>query len=206
MKLMFSGFLCLLLLSPAAAQNTAPAANRSVVYRTGHEIYRHMKASITDTKMRKSWALYAIGTIAINSADLATSIKGRHRGLTESQPERFFIGQFPSTLKLTLAEASMTMGQLTTLHKLDEMVTDACISDAADPNSRWNHIDALSHDPHSCAWNVPGLGMVGWSYSIAVIVGNINYLDGSKGTTYPAPANVAMSQQEFVGRLLGRHK
>jgi hypothetical protein len=195
---------CLLLLSflatTAAAQNTAPAANRSVAYRAGHEVYRHFKASFTDIPIRREWMLYSVGTILINGANLATSIKGRHLGLIESQPMRFFIGQYPSAFKLTFAKVLFTAGQLTTLHKLDEMMTDSCGSEASDPNSRWNHTEALSHDPASCAWNVPGAGMVGWTPVITATIGNINYLDGSKGTTYPPTPKPDLSHVAFVHR------
>jgi hypothetical protein len=187
------------LLLASSLQAQSPSGQRGPVHRFAAETFRHTKASFTDVRGRRIWRVYAIGTILIAGADLATSIKGRHQGLGESQPERFLIGQYPSTLKLTLAKVLGTTAQLALLHKFDELLVNSCVKEADDPSSRWNNpnIIAASHDPNSCALAIPLAGMVVWPYSTAVVVGNINYLN--RGPSFYAPAlKPDLSKVSFV--------
>jgi len=177
----FSIVIALLAASSLLAQN--PPVKQNPVAATIRGTGYHIKTSFMEVKQHPgSWGFYVIGTILINAADAATTIKGRNDGLVEGAPGRFLTGKYPDAHKVILSASLGTIAQLASVHKMRDLVLESCRRDAADPNSKWNKIDAASHDPESCRWNVPIGASMEWAYHIAIIKGNINLMTAGPQT------------------------
>lgn len=166
--------LALLLASPLAAQ--MPAAKSSIPARFAHEV----KTTFTDMKHHPQWAVYAVGTMVANSMDAWSTTKFRSVGIQEGGIPKYWIGVGPKTHKIVLSEFFVTMTNLVAVHKLTTMVVETCERDAADPNSPWHKVDALSHNPESCWWNVPAGASFSWMRTGWVVKHNLDAYNQAK--------------------------
>src|SRR6266403_1353807 len=141
-------------------------------------IRHEVKLTFSDMRHDKLWAVYVVGTIALNAADTSTTCIGVSNGsFSESNP---ILGKHPSCGKLIAIEAPVTLAHLVGAHKLSGMLTDYCRREAADPDSRWWKTGSYTHNPESCKVAMPIAGMTVWPFHAAVIKSNIDLLTWHK--------------------------
>src|SRR5258708_31907671 len=87
-------------------------------------IRHEVKLTFSDMRHDKLWAIYVVGTIALNAADTSTTCIGVSNGsFSESNP---ILGIRPSCKKLIAIEAPVTLVHLVGAHKLSGILTDYC--------------------------------------------------------------------------------
>lgn len=140
----------LLLASNVSAQELPK--RRSLLGRFGHEV----KMSFLDIKRHPiRWGLFAGATIGINFADAATSCRlVGTPGLSEQGSSHFLIGAHPSCAQHVGLMLGVTPIQLASVHALSNKLYEHCEQEAADPNSRFNRIQAANHSPEPCHYMV----------------------------------------------------
>lgn len=164
----------LLFLAPACVEAQAlPAAHHGAVARF-FDGYRHqLKQQFVDVKRHPvAWGIPFVLKVAINFSDTGSTCVALGPNVYEGNP---LIGRHPSCHKLVLLDNLLTFGAEQPLtHYLSDRWTERCYKDAADPNSRWNNIDAGSHNPESCRWNVPYGLLLPEAYHVEVVISNIH--------------------------------
>ncbi len=67
--------------------------------------------------------------------------------MQEVGPAKYFIGNYPKCHKFVLLGIIGGGANEVSVHWLTRKFQDTCEGEAADPNSRWNHTDAHTHQP-----------------------------------------------------------
>lgn len=159
--------------TPQMAPTPKASGKASGLARMAHEL----KSVFTDCKTDKVWCAYVVGTIAINFTDVGTTCKFRTLGEAEANP---LLPKYGSCAAYLGPAIPVTLVQLTAMHYLRRQFVNKCRADAADPNSKWNHIDAGTHDPESCKYGMDVLGMMEWPLHIVIIHNNIQDINNAE--------------------------
>lgn len=148
-RFLLTGAIALLLASNVSAQESK---RRSLLGRFAHEV----KMSFVDMKRHPvRWGLFAGATIGINFADAATSCRlVGTPGLSEQGSSHWLIGSHPNCVQHVSLMLAVTPIQLASVHALSNKLYEHCQQEAADPNSKFNHIPAANHSPEPCHYMV----------------------------------------------------
>lgn len=151
------------------------AGPKTIVKSIGHE----MKMSAVDIKRHPfAWGIPVALQLGIAFADTSTSCIAFGQGYNEVGGARLLIGRHPSCRQAVLLTSILMTTHITAEHSLSNLWTDSCYREAAKPGGTWWKVDAHSHNPESCRWNIPYLDTVALSaIEIPNIHNSINLLE-----------------------------